>query len=123
MRCALGFILVLSCAPSGAGGVKGGGWAESVSLPEGGNEAPSTGQLSKKVTFLAGQRACVIAVGADSPEANLVLIVEDETGNVVARDEGAFNLIACWYPNRDMTVTVRLENPDDHPHVMMVCVK
>jgi hypothetical protein len=124
LSCILAAIAFLQA--NSVGGPKDGGWTEPLELPAGSPDNPSFKDLSKKVTFAAGQRACVIVTGRDgnkSPEADLKLLILDAKNNEVAGDHGAYNLVAVWYPKEDMTVTVRVLNPDSHEHLVFVSVK
>ena len=89
LSCILAVIVLLQA--NSVGGPKDGGWTEPLELPAGSPDNPSFKDLSKKVTFAGGQRACVIVTGRDgnkSPEADLKLVILDAKGNEVAGDHG-----------------------------------
>ena len=110
---------------SAQAGPIGGGFGRKVKVPAGTEDAPGSADLDKKVTFQAGQRACVILTGREpeAPPAKLTLLILDEKGKIVASDQGAYNLVAVWYPNRDMTCAIRVLNPDSHDHGVFLSVK
>jgi len=104
---------------------RGGGFGLMAKVPSGSEESPGTYDLDKKMTFPAGQRACVIVTGRgpDAPPTNLTLLILDEKGQIIASDQGTYNLVAVWYPKRDAVCTIRILNPDSHIHNAFVSVK
>src|SRR6266446_4951846 len=74
--------------------------AQMVEIKEGSSEDPTQLDVPMTVTFVAGERACVMATGwsRDGPEAPLSLFVLDEGGKVIGSDEGAYSLAVIWYP-------------------------
>lgn len=124
MKRALSLLFVLAFLLTAHAGPRDGGFGMEIKIPGGSEERPGSHDMEKKVTFVAGQRACVIVTGSNKNiSSNLSLLIHDEKGKLVASDQGAYNLVAVWYPNRDMTCTIRVLNPDSHEHLVFVSVK
>lgn len=127
-RWSLLLVLGASVAASDAGPI-GGGMQTEVKISAGGDvELPAGGgpDFPKQITFAKGQRACVIVTGLDIDHDTDLLkleVVDQATGAVVARDEGAYNLVAIWYPRRDMTCTIRVSNDSREEHRVYISVK
>jgi hypothetical protein len=67
--------------------------------------------LRFKVTFKGNERACFIVIGDHRPVVDLVVSVYDEKERLITRvDPGGDICAAIWYPERDATYIVEVEN-------------
>lgn len=110
---------------SAVAGPRGGGFGRFAELSSGSKEDPAVTTLDEKLTFVVGQRAAVIVTGRQSgvPPGELGLRIRDEKGQIVASDDGAYNLAAIWYPSRDMTCSIQILNYDSYKRRVFVTVK
>jgi hypothetical protein len=112
---ALGAALTFGLAGS-AGPIEG-IWGSKVQI-----ERSSKLELDKK--FKGGERACVILVGDHEPVVDLAIYVYDEQHNLVAKDVGGGDFCAAiWYPPRDATFHIVLENKGDEYNVCTLALK
>ncbi len=65
-----------------------------------------------KVSYKAGERACVIVIGDHQPVVHLGLKVEDARGTLVGDDSNGRDICAViWYPPRDGEYTISVAVP------------
>jgi hypothetical protein len=84
--------------------VEGPSWSRKE-VPAGTNGGAEPGALEYKKLYVAGQRACVIAIGDHKPVVDLEIKVYDSKGLLVAQARGkepARDFVAVfWYPPRE----------------------
>jgi hypothetical protein len=113
---AIGLTVLLLTPFSSGAPIEGTAWMM-VKVPEGRSSdgvVSEPGHLQYNRTFVAGQRACVVAIGDHKPPVDVEIKVFDAKNQVVAQDKGqgpAQDFAAVmWYPPRQEQYRIEVYN-------------
>ena len=75
-------------------------------------------------TFRSNERACVMVEGDHDPVQNLMVVVTDARGKVVAEDKGPGDFLAAiWFPPRTEEYVVTITGDGDVVNLIDVVIK